>query len=113
EGAFGSDSAARSPSRPRSCRVEPEPRRGAVLIAVVAWECFQSARNSWDFPPGAGFDVQQSFRPSGENVGRPSKPSLNVTRAGSRVPAASTMNNSKLEKPSLLAVKMTYLPEGW
>ena len=37
---------------------------------------------------------------------------MNVTRTGSLPPAESTMNNSKLAKPSLFDVKMTYLPEG-
>ena len=33
----------------------------------------------------------ESRAPSGENTGSPSKPSLYVTRTGSRAPAASTM----------------------
>ena len=60
----------------------------------------------------ARFDVQQSLLPSGEKTGRPSKPSVKVARTGSCSPIASTMNSSKLAKPSLFAVKTMDLPEG-
>ena len=81
-------------------------------MAASAASWFQSARNSCDVPSGARFDVQQSFLPSGEKTGSPSKPSVKVKRAGSRSPIASTMNNSKFAKPSLFAVKTMNLLEG-
>src|SRR5215210_2780028 len=72
----------------------------------------QSAMNNCDLPSGVRDDVQQSFFPSGENTGRPSNPSVKVTRVGSP-PWASTRYNSKFEKLSSLDVNITYLPEGW
>jgi len=48
-----------------------------------------------------------AFFPSGEKTGNPSKPSVNVTRTGSRVPQHPTRKSSKLPNPSLLAVKIT------
>src|SRR5207244_9799228 len=79
----------------------------ASARASSADSSFQSARKSWDFPSAVRLEVQASFAPSGEKTGRPSKPSVKVTRTGSRVPLASTRKSSKLAQPSLLAVKMT------
>ena len=52
------------------------------------------------------------YREFAEKTGNPSNPSVSVTRTGSCLPSASARNNSKLEKPNLLEVKMMYLPEG-
>src|SRR3974390_1224844 len=81
-------------------------RGGAAASALSAVSWFQPARKSCDLWSLVRLVVQQSFWPSGENTGRPSKPSVKVTRTGSRVPAASTRNSSKLSNPSLFEVKM-------
>jgi hypothetical protein len=85
---------------------------GAASSAARAAPSFQSAKKSCDFPSPVRPLVQQSFFPSGENAGRPSKPDVKVTRTGSCSPATSTTNNSKFSKPSLFEVKMKYLPLG-
>ena len=102
----------RSRGRNAGSTPAPAPRSGDVFRAAGAALSSQSARNSCDLPFGVRFDVQHSLLPSGEKTGRPSKPSVKVTRTGSRSPAASTMNSSKLAKPSLFAVKTRYWPEG-
>src|SRR5262249_37870238 len=85
---------------------------GAFLIAASAFSWFHCARNSCPADPPDRADVHASWRPSGEGTGRPSNPSEYVTRTGSFVPAASTMNSSKFSNPSLFDAKMTYSPDG-
>ena len=87
------------------------PRAGAEAKASSAAAWFQAARNSCDSPLPR-FEVQLSEAPSGEKTGRPSNPSVRVTRTGSRSPDASTRNSSKLENPCLLEAKIAYSPEG-
>src|SRR5206468_2198733 len=90
----------------------PLNRDGAASSAASAASSFQFAKKICDFPSDPRAEVHANFFPSGENTGKPSKPSVNVTRIGSCAPAASTINNSKFAKPSLFAVKIKYFPDG-
>ena len=51
--------------------------------------------------------------PSGEKLGRPSKPSAVVSRTSRIEPSALTRNTSKLRCPPWLAENAITSPEGW